>query len=170
MLEFLIGVGFIAAGLWVSARASLDSLSFYDEGILLSGANSILLGVTPHRDFYANYPPGMFLIIAALWKVAGPSVLSTRVLGLMFHLGAGVLAGLIAGRCIGGRFSWLACGLVVLWLFDVLIYPWPWIGGIVTALLFIWLLLVALSEQRKLAWVACGLAWGSLLCIRHDLF
>jgi hypothetical protein len=49
ILEFLLGVGLLAAGLWIFARASLDSLSFYDEGILLSGANSILLGATPAR-------------------------------------------------------------------------------------------------------------------------
>jgi hypothetical protein len=43
------------------------------------------------------------------------------------------------------------------------------VGGF-TALLFVWLLTTALSKQHTAAWIGSGLAWGGLLCIRHDLF
>ena len=144
--------------------------NFYDEGILLSGANSILLGAVPHRDFYANYPPGIFLIIAALWKVAPISVLTVRAFAFAVRLATGIVSGLIAGWCIGKRFSCITCGLVVFWLSDLALSPWPWMVGGFTALLFVWLLTTALSKHRSVAWIASGLACGALLCIRHDLF
>ncbi len=172
-LEPFIGTALAVAGLYSSAHAMVKPINFYDEGLLLSGANSILLGAVPHADFYTNYPPGVFLIIAAMWKIFGISVINFRLLGLALRVAGGVLAGLVAGRCIGNRFSSITCGLVILWLSDHQILgllPWPWIAGVVAALLFIWLLNVALANQSRSAWIACGVAWGSLLCIRHDLF
>ena len=169
-LDSVLGAIFLIAGLWSSARSFAGPTNFYDEGILLSGANSILLGAVPHRDFYANYPPGVFLIIAALWKVAPISVLSVRAFALALRFATGILSGLIAGWCTGKRFSWITCGLVVLWLSDLALSPWPWMVGGFAALLFVWLLSTALSNRHSLAWIGSGLAWGALLCIRHDLF
>jgi len=169
-LDSVLGAIFLVAGLWSSLRSFAGPTNFYDEGILLSGANSILLGAAPHSDFYANYPPGVFLIIAALWKVAPISVLSVRAFALALRLATGILSGLIAGSCTGKRFSWITCGLVVLWLSDLALSPWPWMVGSFTALLFVWLLTTALSKQHTAAWIGSGLAWGGLLCIRHDLF
>ena len=49
----------------VTAHAMGGNIGAYDEGILLTGADLILRGQLPYRDFYTNYPPGIFLLIAA---------------------------------------------------------------------------------------------------------
>src|SRR5262249_12942683 len=93
-----------------------------------------------------------------------------RAFALALRLAAGILSGLIAGSCIGKRFSWITCGLVILWLSDLALSPWPWMVGGFTALVFVWLLTTALSKRHRVAWIGSGLACGALLCIRHDLF
>src|SRR5438105_15698246 len=75
-----------------------DAINRYDEGLLLTNAHLILRGQVPYRDFYSNYPPGIFLIIAALWKVFGVRAIVVRLLGLAIHLAIALLAARLAGR------------------------------------------------------------------------
>jgi hypothetical protein len=50
----------------------------YDESLILVGSTRVLSGDIPYRDFYANYGPAQFYVLAALFKVFGPSVLVER--------------------------------------------------------------------------------------------
>jgi hypothetical protein len=52
----------------------------YDEGIILTGAMRVAAGEVIHRDFYANYGPGQFYILAGLFKILGQKVLALRLL------------------------------------------------------------------------------------------
>jgi hypothetical protein len=53
-------------------------ISVYDEGLILTGAMRVGIGEIPHRDFYANYGPAQFYIVALLFKLFGPSVMTER--------------------------------------------------------------------------------------------
>jgi hypothetical protein len=50
----------------------------YDEGLALTAAMRVAAGQIPHRDFYANYGPAEFYILAGLFKVFGQSLLVER--------------------------------------------------------------------------------------------
>lgn len=50
----------------------------FDEGILLTGAQQVLSGSVPHRDFYANYGPAQFYILAALFDLFGTTATVAR--------------------------------------------------------------------------------------------
>ena len=58
--------------------------NMYDEGIILTGAMRVAAGQIPHRDFYANYGPAQFYLLAGLFKIFGRSVLLERLLDLFF--------------------------------------------------------------------------------------
>ncbi len=47
---------------------------------MLEGAWRIAHGQWPYRDFWGNYPPGQFVVLAALNKLFGASLLSWRLL------------------------------------------------------------------------------------------
>jgi hypothetical protein len=51
----------------------------YDEGLILTAAMRVAAGQVPHRDFYANYGPAQFYLIAGLFGLFGESVLIERV-------------------------------------------------------------------------------------------
>lgn len=59
--------------------ATMDRFAYpYDEGLILVGATRVLSDDIPYRDFYSIYGPGQFYVLAALFKVFGPSVLVER--------------------------------------------------------------------------------------------
>lgn len=58
-----------------------------DEGYSLHNAERILHGEVPYRDFFLQYPPGYFYLIAACFKLLGVSVLTGRLLTLVVCLG-----------------------------------------------------------------------------------
>lgn len=52
--------------------------NIFDEGIILTGAMRVAAGQIPHRDFYTNYGPAQFYILAGIFKVFGESLLVAR--------------------------------------------------------------------------------------------
>ena len=51
-----------------------------DEGIYLDGAVRVLRGEVPYRDFFAICGPGTFWMLAGIFRVAGISLSSARIL------------------------------------------------------------------------------------------
>ncbi len=73
---------------WLAARRFFLTL---DEGIYLAGAERILHGQVPYRDFFVITGPGSFWIHAALLKLLGPTLAHARlalVMDLAFLTGA----------------------------------------------------------------------------------
>jgi Dolichyl-phosphate-mannose-protein mannosyltransferase len=52
----------------------------YDEGLVLTAAMRVAAGQIPHRNFYANYGPGQFYMLAGLFHLFGKSLLVERLL------------------------------------------------------------------------------------------
>ena len=50
-----------------------------DEGIVLQGAERILAGQIPYRDFFSFYTPGSFYLLAGLFRVFGDSFAVARI-------------------------------------------------------------------------------------------
>jgi hypothetical protein len=55
----------------------------YDEGLVLTAAMRVAAGQLPHRDFYVNYGPAQFYMLAGLFKLFGESILVERLFDLV---------------------------------------------------------------------------------------
>ncbi len=51
----------------------------YDEGLILAGADRVLLGEVPFKDFWNTHPPGQIWLVAGLFRLFGESMLVLRV-------------------------------------------------------------------------------------------
>lgn len=169
-LPALAGIGLLVCGLVARSQKLVPQSGYYDEGILLSNAHFILRGLWPYRDFYANYPPGIFLLLAAVWKVFGISAWAFRLLAVTIHIAISITAGRIAGRIAGCHFSFLAMGLVSVWTGLVDLVPYAWFASLLCGLLFIELLQHAQSLPSRRRYLMAGVAFGAVGCFRHDLF
>lgn len=56
--------------------------NIYDEGIVLTDAMRVTAGQVPHRDFYVNYGPAQFYVLAGLFKLLGQSLIVERLYDL----------------------------------------------------------------------------------------
>lgn len=69
-----------------------------DEGIVLQGAERILAGQIPYRDFFSFYTPGSFYLLAGIFRVFGDSFLAARLSLAMVGALCSVVTYLLAKR------------------------------------------------------------------------
>lgn len=169
-LVAVAGAVLVVVGLLSTLATFNDTFQDFDEGLLVTGADHLLDGRIPFRDWYSAYPPGIYLLIAVVWKVLGTSITTYRLLGIALHLTIGLLAGRLAGRVIGRRFSWIACGLTLLWLAVLSSPPFAWVAALCVSLVAVELALSAHACGGRGRWLGAGLAFGTVSTLRLDLF
>lgn len=169
VIEPLGAVLFIVA-LASTWRAIHDGIGIYDEGILLTDAYLLMMGKVPYRDFYANYPPGSFGLLAFLFGVFGKSVFVERALGLVVHALMALGAGRLVGRIRGGMFSFACAGIVATWLAWLALAPYAWLMAMTVALWAANACLWAVERAKPKAYALAGFAVASVSWFRHDLF
>jgi hypothetical protein len=145
-------------------------LEFYDEGIVLSHTLMVSWGRWPYRDFYTQYPPGIFLLLLTLWKLFGTKVLVARFLSHGLRVGVALMAGVAGARTVGRRFSALPAGLVLLFLARLPPSPSAWLAGLMFALASVVALSRAVETSERGPWLVAGAMLGLTLSFRHDLF
>ncbi|HEX8075924.1 MAG TPA: hypothetical protein VF545_13200 [Thermoleophilaceae bacterium] len=76
----------------LSGANMLDGVQPNDEGLMLQAADRIAGGQVPYRDFWWYYPPGQPYLLAGLWKLFGPSLLTWRIVRMAADAAVAVLA------------------------------------------------------------------------------
>ena len=90
-----------------------STVGVYDEGLALLGADRVLGGDIPHRDFFTLYAPGGFYAMAALFHVFGEFAIVERLYDAVVKavaVGASFLLLLTFGRV---ALAWLGSLLVL---------------------------------------------------------
>jgi 4-amino-4-deoxy-L-arabinose transferase-like glycosyltransferase len=82
-----------------------------DEGIVLQGAERILRGEVPYRDFFSFYTPGSFYLVASLFQVFGDSFVVARSSIALVGAGCCVITYLLARRVCSRNIALLAAAL-----------------------------------------------------------
>ncbi len=149
---------------------SSRTLGVYDEGLILTGAFRVLHGELPSRDFYANYGPAQFFLLAGVLAAAGVDSLAARWLDAAQMAGI-VLAAWLLLRPLAPR-AWAAVGTmaVLLLLLTTRSELWPINPSILIVLCLVMVLQNRLVEGRGLTpcWPAAWLL-AALLLTRYDL-
>jgi hypothetical protein len=180
--EFAIRIAvFLFCVAYLSAFCHYSALE-PDEGIVLAGAERILRGELPYRDFFSFYTPGSFYLVALLFRVFGDSLTVARtslaVTGASCSVITYVLARRVCRRGIAlfaallttiegvayrflvlhNWYSTLLCCLAIyaaVQLIDSRKLMWPFATGSLVAM-------TILFEQSKGAGLSLGLAAGFL--------
>src|SRR5690349_553978 len=134
----------------------LNGIQPNDEGLMLQAASRIAHGQVPYSDFWWYYPPGQPYLLAVLWKVFGPSMLTWRIVRVVSDAAVAVLVFALARRRAPlwlSLVAWLgaACAMA----FPSGPHPFP------IALAFALGSLLAFERRPALAGVLAGLcaAW-----------
>jgi hypothetical protein len=151
--------------------------AIYDEGLTLVGADRILLGEVPFRDFWHTHPPGQIWLTAALFRFAGESMMALRVLDAVVKVllalsvwGWAVRLGL--ARTAGSAFAIAAFAVAALWLellgtFGYSGFP-ALLCGLESLALVVRCLAAPRSGHAQLQMAGAGLAAGIGMVFRLD--
>ena len=145
-------------------------LNVYDEGIVLAGADRVLQGDVPYRDFWSMYPPGQFYTLAFLFKLFGTSVLVERIYDLAIR-SLLALCGFLVTRKLGLSTGAAVAGwaMALVWTASTWFAAYP----VYVALALIWmslLLYLHYLENKQARWLFCsGLVMALGAAFRHDL-
>jgi hypothetical protein len=142
----------------------------YDEALILVGSTRVLAGDIPYRDFYANYGPAQFYVLAALFKVFGPSVLVERLWDLLVRSCVVLVIYLIVDRTWGRWRAIFLAALTGMWLSYFENYGYPVFPCLLFSLLSLYCLVPVYRGSRPIAsLLASGVCVGITILFRHDV-
>lgn len=163
-LLFAIAVAFQIASL------SRHLTNIYDEGLILLGAQRILEGEVPYRDFWGMYGPGQFYAVAALFKLFGSTVLVEQLWDVAIRAGITAMAFLWARRLGAGVCAYVAWAVVLVLLSGFGSHGFPVMHALMFVLVSAWLVLGAIERERPARRLfAAGACAGIAALFRHDM-
>ncbi|MBK1662641.1 hypothetical protein, partial [Paracraurococcus ruber] len=143
-------------------------LNPYDEGIILVGAERVLQGEVPYRDFWTMYGPGQFYLLAALQQVFGISDLALRGIGFSAKALVAALSHAIAARFLPRPAALATAAAILLLLLGLRQDGFPVFPPLALALAS--LLAFEAGARRGLRYcVLAGTCIGLGTLFRHDL-
>jgi len=152
------------------AAAMRREVNVYDEALILVDASRVAHGAVLHRDFYANYGPAQFYILAGLFKVFGVSVLVERVWDTIVRAMIVTIAFLIVQRGGARREGLFAAGLVLIWLSFLGYYAYTVFPALLFALLGALCLLPIFEDRQSPPLLfSSGLCIGVTVLFRYDV-
>lgn len=162
---FVFSVGLIVHG----SNLRSGNMGMIAEGVSAVGAQRILEGDVPYRDFWTLYAPGSYYLLAGLFALFGSQLLTARVAAMVLVALSGVCAfGLLRTRLSRTSALLWACG-VSLALFPMGHYfaTYPPVVLCITAG---WFAAAVYFEKRHLSWlIAAGLCCSLAVVFKHDV-
>jgi len=144
--------------------------NIYDEGIVVYGANRVLDGEIPYRDFWTMYAPGQFYMVALLYRIFGTGLFPVRVYSAVINLLIAVLAYLIVRRFTERKIALLAFIFTALWMGGWgMFYGSPTPAGTFWSLFSILFIVDFLCKRRERSLIIAGLITGITAVFRHDI-
>lgn len=166
-IYYVLTVFVVAVGLF-----SLDWFNGFHGGVSTVGAERVLAGDIPYRDFWTMYAPGHFYLLALLFRVFGKNYQVEIVSATVVSAAATASCYLLARNLGNKRLAALTCATVFLTANYNTGYH-RHLGSYPCAILFIFLALncIALYYKTKrrnlLLWA--GTATGSAIIFKHDI-
>ncbi len=164
---FLIPL-FIVTALYYLPIINLP-LAPYDEAVILVGAEKVLKGQIPHRDFSSEYPPGQFYTLAALFKVFGTSVMTERVYDLLIKTLLSLSVFIIIRFLSSNIAALLGWVMSLIWLQHSSYPAYPVYPSMLFIFISIYLLLLHMKEQKNYYVTLSAISIVLAVLFRHDL-
>lgn len=160
----------LAAGAFLLSLPIKVPLNIYDEGLALVNAMRVGNGEVPFRDYWAIYPPGQSYALAALFKVAGSTILVERAYDSLVRLLCALVIFLIAAQMLRAwGWSLLLYGVTIGLLAAATFYGYAMFPALLFAFLALLLFFYYLEQRRQQLLLVTGLLIGVTSLYRVDV-
>lgn len=167
----LLTGGLFLAALAVQVVGFKSACGPYDEFLSLYGADAVLHGQMPYRDFWTMYGPAQFYLLAGFFKIFGVSTLAGRIYDALIRAAIACACFALARLLTDRRWALASFAAVILWLTGIYYpaYNFPVYPAMLASLLSC-LFFVAYLRQpsdRKSLFLA-GIFVSLTTIFRHD--
>lgn len=160
----------VIAAVFFSPLFNKETNLSYSIGYNLYGAERVLAGDVPYRDFHTLYPPGIIYVNAALFKFFGAS-LYVALFGVFVFKSLTTLTVYLAAREVMPRmWAMIPAASSLIWLrpngpFKAV----PMHYGALFLALSLWLIVKYLRKGSSWRLVAAGISLGLLALFKHNI-
>jgi hypothetical protein len=140
-----------------------------DEGIILSDAMLVLKGEIVHRDFYSNYGPGQYYVVAGLFRFFGENFIIARLYDIAVRSAVVVTLFYILRRQCSLFIALIFAAIGGMWLLAIGFYLYPIFPCILLSLIASYLIInVGTKNFIWPALVGAGACAGLTALFRYD--
>ena len=161
-----------AIALLIQLIAVRRIIGTFDECLSLYGADYILHGGRPYRDFLTPYGPAQFYLLALCFKIFGASALVGRIYDACIRAGIASVSFALATLLTSRRYALLAFAGIILWLtcVDDMAYNYSAYPALLLSLTSCLFFCRYLNNPSRI-WplFAAGGIVGATSCFRHDM-
>jgi hypothetical protein len=142
----------------------------YDEFLSLYGAERVLHGDLPYRDFWTMYGPAQFYVVAFFFKIFGVSALTGRIYDALIRAGIACACFSLARLLTPPRWAFAAFAAVILWLAGIYYpaYNFPVYPAMLASLISCFFFARFLESSRPTFLLLAGLFVSLATIFRHD--
>lgn len=140
-----------------------------DEAFILVGAEKILNGQIPHKDFSSEYPLGQISMLAALFKVFGVTVMTERVYDIVIKSLLSLSIFLIIRFFTSNGTALLGWLMSLIWLQHVSLPAYPVYPCLLLIFISVYFLLIHMKVQKNYYVILSALFIVLAILFRHDL-
>jgi hypothetical protein len=142
-------------------------LNIYDEGIIVYGAERVMQGDLPYRDFWTQYSPGQLYVLAGLFSAFGVNIMVERWWDVLIRalLALSMLA--VSAKLTSWKLALPVWLLGVLWAQAYGFFGYPIFAGLMFAFASLYAMLRGFTDKRWL--FAAGVLLGLCFAFRHDM-
>ncbi len=146
-----------------------DGYSIYDEGVAVYGAERVMHGQMPYRDFWTMYAPGQYYLTAILFKLCGPSLMAERICTTVTLIVLCLLIYAILRQTVTRPFACVGMALTAIWLGGVKFFGSPMPTALALSMASALLFVRFLHTLRLRPLLISGVLAGASTLFRHDI-
>lgn len=143
-------------------------LDVIDESFILVGADRILKGQIPHKDFSSEYPVGQLYTLAALFKVFGTSVITERVYDILIKSFLSLIMFLIVRFVSSGMYAFIGWVMSIVWVLHSSAPAYPGYQSILFIYISVYWILLHIKKQKNYYVVLSAIFIVIAVLFRHD--
>lgn len=140
-----------------------------DESFILVGADRIVKGEIPHKDFSSEYPAGQYYMLAAFFKLFGTSVTAERAYDILTKSLLSIIIFLIIRLLSSTKLALAGWVMSLVWIMHNSAPAYSGYPCLLSIYIGIYLLLLYMKYQKDHYVVSSAVFIGISVLFRHDL-
>jgi hypothetical protein len=144
-------------------------LAPFDESVILVGADRIVKGQIPYKDFLTIYGPAQINILATLFKLFGVSVTVERIYDIIIKSFLSIIIFLIIRRLASNKTAIIGWVMSLIWIEYTYFHVYPVYPAALFTFISVYFLLFHMEQEKTSYVVLSAISIVIAILFRHDL-